>query len=364
MTTLLMLKSMIVFGFFTFPVNIEGKGLIVPHLPKDTVNFSVSLIVENLSDQARRLEFLAYDVDGNELRLFKFDAPAETRMSLAPDTFFDGLPVSYFQVHGGFQSESGTRDSLVGVIVGVSYRFAANPDSTAFVGAVQQTSRRWRVHTGDWKETFDGLAITNADFCQGTGVQLNHRASDGALLKTVDIQPTRGRFSKAIVTLNSVLDRVPGSYVDISANTNLAVVALRGSLALGFEDSFLVGNLATPLANHETERRRFEENREKWAKAGVTSYVYTGNYLCFCVGDIGRDVAIVVREGWIQSYRYVDDETEVAPENRTRYMTVDDLFLFIEKNVGRQYQRFGRDLRRRVGLSNRDLPRRFAVHRR
>ncbi len=310
--------------------------LIVPHLPRDTKHFSVSIVVDNFLNQERRLRFVTYDENGLSLDGFSEAIAPLTRKTFDPDELFKGLPVSYFKVIGDrLEDRPLGSDTMTGLLVGVAYSFTANPNSTTFVEAISKPAKRWRVHTGDWQETFDGLAIVNFDDCAGTGAQINHYGPDGQLLQVLDLNPTRGRFSKAVINLGTVFDAVPGSYMDIVSGVNLAVTALRGSLALGKEDSFFVGNIAFPLDPFEEERRALEENRSKWNKAGISAYAFQFQRICFCLDELTRKVTLIVNNNWIQSYRYTSDDTEVDTPYKQYFLSIDQLFTLIEDAMAR-----------------------------
>jgi len=313
--------------------------IVIPHLPRDTNNFKVDLVLENHLDQTRYLAIEGFGTAGNGLGVVAVEVPPNKRVLLDPKNYFKDESAVWLIITGrAIGEEALSQDTMTGLVAGVSLELAGNPDSATFVEGIRQPARKWRIHTGNWQETFDGLAIVNTDRCAGTSVRLYHHSAEGSLLKMVDISPTRGGFHKLLVNLSGVLDPVPGSYVDIEADVSMAITGLRGSLNLDAANSYLVGNLAMAFPNFEKERRILEENRDKWRKAGVGgSYIFDLHFLCFCTENLGRDVSLRVMDGWIESYDYADQNGEVPIDSRSMYRTVDGLFDLIEKAMDDEY---------------------------
>ncbi len=313
--------------------------IIIPHIPQNTATFDIDLVIENLLNQQRYLLIEGIGNAGNGLGVETVDVAPQERLLLDPRNIFKEEPPAWLIISGrGIGEQPVSQDTMTGLVAGVSYQLAGNPDSATFVEGVRKPARNWRIHTGNWQETFDGLAMVNTDRCAGTSVRLYHHRSDGSLIEMVDVSPTRGGLHKVVVNLGTVLRAEPGSYVNVSADVSLAITGLRGSLDLDAKTSYLIGNVAVPIPNFEKERRILEENRDKWRAAGVSgSYIFNQHFLCFCEQDFGRDVALKVTDGWVESYAYADQNGEVPVANRTNYRTVEGLFDLIEEAFNQEY---------------------------
>jgi hypothetical protein len=144
---------------------------------------------------------------------------------------------------------------------------------------------------------------------------------------------------KAEVNLRAIFRRVPGSYVDVLADTRMAVVSLRGPLSRGRDgNGHLSGHTAQPVGAYQAERDSLVRNRLKWERQDVGAYSITMRFLCNCQSEVLRPVSLVVREGWSESFRYGDDSgmTEVPTLYRSRYHTVAGLFDQVEKLIAEE----------------------------
>lgn len=74
--------------------------------------------------------------------------------------------------------------------------------------------------------------------------------------------------------------------------------------------------------------REYTEARLAWAASGVTSYEVTVTPTCFC---INRPVVVVVRNGVVESRRFVSDGQPVPATLAEAYPTVDGIFDLIAK---------------------------------
>ena len=233
-------------------------------------------------------------------------------------------------------ADSFSQDTLTGLVTGVALSYANNPENPTFTGAIEEPSKLWRVHCGDWEDSFDGLAIVNLDVCADNVFQLKHYDKSGKLLASRSMGSPRGSFFKEVVNLGSIFEPVAGSYVDISAAMNMAIIALRGSLDT---EGWIVGNMAFPLVDNQAERRILEENREKFAGLGIDHYTISTQESCFCAGNKTREVSLRVMNNWIETFTYTDDNTEVAVEERQGYRTVEQLFDLVSDLLDRNYFR-------------------------
>ena len=146
----------------------------------------------------------------------------------------------------------------------------------------------------------------------------------------------RGSFFKEVVNLGAIFEPVAGSYVDISASMNLAIIALRGSLDT---EGWIVGNMAFPLVDNQKERRLLEENRTKFAGLGINHYLINTRQTCFCAGNATREVKLHVMDNWIENFTYTDDDSEVAAEDRQSYRTVPQMFDLVASLLDTDYFR-------------------------
>ena len=301
--------------------------LVVPHLPSNTDVFNVSIVLENQLAQKRYLGIYPAAADGQTFDPIPLELDPNERRVYNPTFLFKEHPVSFFYVVGHRIGESFNQDTMTGLVVGVALSYANNPENPTFTAAISDPSKHWRVHCGDWEDSFDGLAIVNLDVCASNVFQLNHYDKSGKLLDSQAMGAPRGSFFKEVVNLGAVFEPVAGSYVDIIAPMNMAIIALRGSLDT---EGWIVGNMAFPLVDNQKELRVLEENRAKFAGSGIDHYSISIRQTCFCAGNNTREVSLRVMNNWIESFTYTDDQTEVAAEERQIYQTVDQMFDMVE----------------------------------
>ena len=139
-----------------------GQGyLIVPHLPSDTAVFDVSIVLENQLAQKRYLGIYPHASDGQSFEAIPIELEPNERRVYSPAFLFKENAVSYFYIYGHRIGESLSQDTMTGLIAGVALSYANNPENPTFTAAISKPSKHWRVHCGDWEESFDGIAIVN-----------------------------------------------------------------------------------------------------------------------------------------------------------------------------------------------------------
>jgi hypothetical protein len=83
------------------------------------------------------------------------------------------------------------------------------------------------------------------------------------------------------------------------------------------------------------EQERLDDARALWAAQSVSSYAFTQRRLCFCI-EGGVAVRVEVENGVVASRTRVDDGEPVSPDAAQYYLSVPDLFDFIEETLERE----------------------------
>jgi hypothetical protein len=123
-----------------------------------------------------------------------------------------------------------------------------------------------------------------------------------------------------------------------------AVNGVLAALALG-------GGACTVLGvdDYGEERDRLEEARREWRNLGWDSYAFTLRRLCFCGG--GTDPAeVVVLGGERVSVTVLETGEPVPAEWSQYYLTVEELFDFIEDAIERKAHEIEIRYERATGL--------------
>lgn len=76
--------------------------------------------------------------------------------------------------------------------------------------------------------------------------------------------------------------------------------------------------------------------RARWARAGIHSYDIVVHRSCECIPEMTGPVRVEVRNGVVQSRRYVDSDAVVAsPELAAEFTSVEELFAKVEAALAR-----------------------------
>ena len=68
------------------------------------------------------------------------------------------------------------------------------------------------------------------------------------------------------------------------------------------------------------------QNRTKWISETISDYQFDCQWICFCVWESVKPVAISICENRIDSVIFVEEELPVAAEDFERYRTIEGLF--------------------------------------
>ena len=71
----------------------------------------------------------------------------------------------------------------------------------------------------------------------------------------------------------------------------------------------------------------------KWQSAALSNYQYEFSWQCFCLPDYVAPVLVTVREGVIDSVVYTHTHLPVDADKLNRYLTIDELFTFIQSAI-------------------------------
>jgi len=107
----------------------------------------------------------------------------------------------------------------------------------------------------------------------------------------------------------------------------------RGAAWLTFVIALAAACGVTEPGDYEEERDRLAENRGRWSSQGFDSYDYVLQPLCFCLVTTPGNV--VVRAGAIIGVTNVETGEPVPQTWLQVYMTVEQLFAFIEDAIDR-----------------------------
>lgn len=102
------------------------------------------------------------------------------------------------------------------------------------------------------------------------------------------------------------------------------------------------------LDDYEGERDRLDAARAVWQAQGPTSYVFVLQRSCFCGGGT-QPARVTVEDGQRVSVTVVDTGEPVPAEFEQYYLTVDELFDFVEDAIDRKAHRITVEYDRDVG---------------
>lgn len=321
----------LLFLFLTFSSFLfGGEALFVPHLPQDSDSFKIEIVVENRLTRARQLGFQPMNQSGVLLTPTVLVVEGSSRKTFNAEELFGQQDVSHFIVKEEHSLEYPAQNKVTGLLVAINYSLAGNPNNSSMVTAVANPSRIWRLYPGDWQHVFDGIAVANVRPCSGGNLTLKQYSAAGELLLEQELVSAGTSWGKYLLTLNQRLSHQAGSYIDIVGSDQIAVTGLRGSFRFDRNDSFLVGNLATPLGYHDALKSEAEVQLAKWNAAGLGDYICQMNILCFCDPDLTEDITLRVRQEWIESYDYTHQSDRTVPHGYRQYfLPVSKLFALI-----------------------------------
>ena len=75
--------------------------------------------------------------------------------------------------------------------------------------------------------------------------------------------------------------------------------------------------------------------KRRWSVTAPAAYQITVAPSCFCPSEVTRPATLTVRDGQVESRRYVDTGADVDPRYATSFPSVDGLFAIIDAAVAR-----------------------------
>jgi len=328
--------SSVLMGFLVSAGAATNGPLVIPHIPVDAEKFTVSIVVDNLVFSDRALQLSAYDADGNYLSAVNLAPKPNERLSLALADLFPDLAVTHLLVWEDTRQD-GLRDSLTGILAGVHIAYTNNPAGGTFIAAVERPARIWRIYPGDWRETFDGVAMIDMRGCGGADISLNQVGQDGVVLSRRQLPAIGKLYGKRLINLGSLFEPAAGSYVELISDEYLAVIGLSGSLAEDASGAYLINDNLIARPEFEGDRHRLEEQRAIWQKAGISAYRYTYQNHCFCAPDVTRPAIVIVDNDTIVGVSDAETGEPVPEENWIHYQTIEQLFDRVEGSFDSQF---------------------------
>jgi hypothetical protein len=113
---------------------------------------------------------------------------------------------------------------------------------------------------------------------------------------------------------------------------NLFGLLLVFPLALGASCSVL------GIDSYDDERERLEAARDAWEARNVDSYSYVLRRICFCAGAT-QPARVVVQDGQKVSVTLVETGEPVSQAELEFFLTIDELFDFIQDAIDREAHR-------------------------
>ena len=191
----------------------------IPHVTKVDVGdgFSTTVILANARDSAQTYELKLYDETGMLLATLEGTVPARQTVSRAQVVFFGEAAVSHFSI-----------DRDIDLVVTLAYQANLEASGPAHVRMDGTLSKLWRFFPGNPEVTWDGLGVVNMGDV-ATDIQIFQRAADGSLIEAITAQEGLAPRAKLLYGIGSPFQVVEGSYYEVIASQEMALVALRGT---------------------------------------------------------------------------------------------------------------------------------------
>lgn len=216
-----MLRRLIALALISLTLGVSAQTRMISHVTSTTGGFTTKVIVENASVLPQTVTLTPYDRDGNLLPARDVEV-AGLKTSFATTTdLFEG-EVAYFLISDNDE-----------VTVSVDYNFENSDSSPANVLASSEQASRWRLFPGNWDQVFDGVAVVNTSDV-ATDVWVHQKSADGQVILSRKVATGLAPNAKALSVLGSP-DGSPfvptaDSYFELTADQNVAMTALRGTL--------------------------------------------------------------------------------------------------------------------------------------
>ncbi|TGN40438.1 DUF6174 domain-containing protein [Marinobacter confluentis] len=81
-----------------------------------------------------------------------------------------------------------------------------------------------------------------------------------------------------------------------------------------------------------------QEARQLWRESGVVNYSVTAQMTCYCPQELVQPIRLIVEQGTVVSSKGLEQPLKNLTEDGAQRLTVDGLFLFIEKAVGKNVE--------------------------
>jgi len=76
-------------------------------------------------------------------------------------------------------------------------------------------------------------------------------------------------------------------------------------------------------------------NQEKWKAHGISKYEIEMQKICYCIPEVVRMMIFEVHDYNVESARYADTGKNVDPKHYGEYNTIDSMFSFVERALGK-----------------------------
>ncbi len=234
----------------------------IPHLASVSASFKTELVLENHSSQEKEFYVALRDNEGAHIADFTWILEQGKRevIPIAQEQLDLGASWATVRLNSGYANDSQN--------VGVQYTPVTNSEQVSYVAAIQddRRSHSWRVHAGDWQQSFDGVAIVKTE-CYPATVVLSQFDTTGQKVATHTLENTfQERY---LVDLSALFTPMAGSYVEIRSEILLAVIGLKASRDQSPPEAFMIGNQANPNLPHDVLRERLFLNLKKWYQSGI-----------------------------------------------------------------------------------------------
>ena len=208
------------------PNSVGGSQLWIPHITPPNSDFSSQLVLENASSELQSLTLQPYNMDGQLLASVTVAVPPGESRRINPlnlnseASHFSYRPLSSLKVRYGYSRSDGT---------GITALAKSEP-----------TARGFTIFAGEHRATWDGFAIVNTEteelnvgitYYNAVGVQVGQETLDGLRAN-----------SKTLFVPETVFTLVEDGYYQITANGDMAIIALRGTR----DSALLFGNPSIP----------------------------------------------------------------------------------------------------------------------
>jgi endo-1,4-beta-xylanase len=210
----------------------------LPHITRSGGGFATTINLVHSGSSEGSVSFRCFDAAGTLLSSVNRSLQPGQFLQESAATLFGSSSVAWAELEGDAD-----------ILVSAAYQAVQGRGSAAHVATTNEISHSFQLHSGNWSEVFDGLALVNVDL-QATAVYLDHHDQTGGLLKRVTLTEALQPRQKLLYVLGdpsgSPFTPAANSHFVLRAEQNLVVTALRGT-TLGSSVGFLWENQAPAL---------------------------------------------------------------------------------------------------------------------